>query len=219
MGGWPNLAEAMTDYVHRLPEALLLTLIITAGAGVIGLSLGLLLAFGQSAGGKVARVSQTTVAVLRSVPVPPLMYLIYFAVLSTIYPIDPAHAGMIALGILLAPYMAEVFRSGIQSVQKGYIEAGMALGMSGNLVRRRIILPISTRIMLPLIGQLLVGTLLNSAFVAILGGIEITGMSRKIIYQLFTTEMWIVVAATYFVIAFPMSRAFSYLERRWKVGM
>jgi ABC-type amino acid transport system permease subunit len=57
-------------------------------------------------------------------------------------------------------------------------------------------------------------TLLNSAFVAIMGGKDITGMSRNIIYTWFTDELYLVVALTYFAISYPMSRMLSWLERR-----
>jgi polar amino acid transport system permease protein len=68
--------------------------------------------------------------------------------------------------------------------------------------------------MLPAIGAQIVVTLLNSSFVAVIGGKDLTGMSRNIIYSYFTSELWFIVAATYFVVSYPMSRALSWLERR-----
>lgn len=94
------------------------------------------------------------------------------------------------------------------------IEAGRALGMSRTLSYRRIILPIATRIMLPSIGQITVGALLSSAFVAIIGARDMTGMTRNIIFTYFSTELYLVLAVTYFIIAFPLSRALTALERR-----
>ena len=113
--------------------------------------------------------------------------------------------------------MAELFRSGLRAVPRGMIEAGYALGMSSATVNRRIVVPIAVRVMLPAIGQMAVGTLLNSSLVSVIGGREITTLSRNIIDLYFSTPLWWIVAATYFLMAFPLSRFFSYLERRLAV--
>ena len=77
-----------------------------------------------------------------------------------------------------------------------------------------VVVPVATRVMLPAIGQLIVGMLLNSAYVSQIGARDITGVARNIINSMFTTEIWLVVALTYFLIAFPVSRFLSWLERR-----
>jgi His/Glu/Gln/Arg/opine family amino acid ABC transporter permease subunit len=215
---FPNFIPALTLYIHRLPAALLVTINITLAASAIGIFLGLLLALAALSHIKaLSRISLLVITIFRSIPIPPFLYLAYFFILIYVYPIVPAQAGTLALGILLAPYMAELFRSGLQSVDKGQVEVGQALGMSASTVQRRIVIPQAIQIMLPAIGQLVVGTLLNSAFVAVLGGKDVTGMSRLIIDSTFTTELYIVVALTYFMIAYPLSRGLSYLERRWKL--
>lgn len=212
-----NFIFALLAYFDKLPAALFVSLSITAQATFIGIILGLLIAIAARSRFKVlSLLAQAFVSIFRSIPIPPFLYLVYFTILSYIFPIMPVRAGGLALGVLLAPYMAELFRSGLQSVRIGHIEAGLALGMSNNLLYRRIIIPLAIRIMLPAIGQQIVGALLNSAFVAVLGGRDITGMSRIIIDALFTSELYLIVAITYFVIAFPISRGLSYLENRWK---
>ena len=211
----PNFIPALTLYIQRLPAAFLVTLTVTAGAVTVGIMLGLLLSLAYLSPSRwLSGLAQAVIYVFRATPVPPFLYLIYFGTLTLLYPIEPRYAGMIGLGILLAPPMAELFRSGIQSVRTGLIEAGRALGMSRTLSYRRIVLPIAIRIMLPAIGQITVGTLLNSAFVAILGAKELTGMTRNIVNAYFTTELYLVLAITYFVIAFPLSRTLTALERR-----
>lgn len=186
----------------------------------IGMSLGLVLVLGRlSPAGWLSRTAQIITSVLRTIPVPPFLYLIYFSIISVMGPVEPSISGMISLGILLTPYMAEIYRSGIQSVRQGHIEAGRALGMTDNQVRQRIILPIALRLLLPAIGAQVVVTLLNSAFVSVMGGKDITGMSRNIIYAWFTSELYFVVAITYFIISYPMSRALAWLERRLAVQM
>jgi polar amino acid transport system permease protein len=122
---------------------------------------------------------------------------------------------MVALGFLLTPYMSEIYRSGIQNVRRGQIDAGLAMGMSEGLVRRRIVLPIAVRLMLPAIGAQIIVTLLNSSFVAVMGGKDITGMSRNIIFAWFTSELYFVVALIYFALSYPLSRALAWAERHF----
>jgi ABC-type amino acid transport system permease subunit len=214
----PNFAEALYLYAQRLPTALLVTCVVTAGAVAVALSLGLLLAAGRRAGTIVAGLSFAVVSVGRCIPLPPLQFLVYFTLLSMM-PIEPIYAGMLAIGLQFAPYMAELFRSGIAAVPPGQVEAAYALGMARIVVGRRVILPIGLRIMIPAIGQMIVGMLINSAFVSQIGAKDVTGMARNIINAMFTTELWVVVALTYFVIAFPISRALSWLERKMVAEM
>jgi len=164
---------------------------------------------------RLARFAESTTSVLRTLQVPPFLYLEHFGTISAIGPVEPSVCGMAALGLLLTPYMSEIYRSGIQSVRKGQIDAGLAMGMSESLVRQRIVLPIAVRLMLPAIGAQIIVTLLNSSFVAVMGGKDITGMSRNIIFAWFTSELYFVVALTYFVLSYPLSRALAWAERHF----
>jgi polar amino acid transport system permease protein len=209
-----NFRQAVALYFERLPDAALVTLYVTIGAVAIGMSLGVPLVLARLSSRRwLSRTAAMVISVLRTIPVPPFLYLIYFGAIS-IYAVEPSVCGMVALGILITPYMAEIYRSGILGVRTGQIEAAIALGMSDAQVRRRVVFPIALRLMLPAIGAQVIATLLNSSFVAIMGGKDITGMSRNIIYALFANELYFVVALTYLVISYPMSRGLTWLERR-----
>jgi polar amino acid transport system permease protein len=214
----PNLSAlqlALSLFLPRLPSALLITVEVTVSAGAIGLSLGLVLAlFRLSPSRILSSAARLVIDIVRVIPIPPFLYLVYFGFLVTPTKLSPEMAGTIALGVLLAPYMAELYRSGIQSVDTGKVEAGLALGMSPWLIRTRIVFPVAIRVMLPAIGQTLVGTLLDSSFVAVLGGTDVTGIGRRMVNTFFATYLWFVIAAIYFILSFPISRAFSYVERR-----
>lgn len=210
-----NFKQALALYFERLPDAALVTFYVTLIAVVVGMVLGLLLVLARmSARRWLMRLAEGLTAILRTIPAPPFLLLVYFGWIATIGRVEPAVIGAVAIGILVTPYMSEIYRSGIQSVRNGHVEAGLALGMSHGLVRRRIVLPIALRLMLPAIGAQIIVTLLNSSFVAIMGGKDLTGMSRNLIYSYFTSELWFIVAATYFAVAYPMSRILAWLERR-----
>jgi polar amino acid transport system permease protein len=201
-------------YLEKLPGGLLVTIEVTIGSLLIGIILGLLLALLRLAPSRaVAALAQWLVVIGRSLPVPPVLLLVYFALLS-ISPVAPEEAGLLALGLLLAPYAAELFRSGIQTVPAGYVEAAYALGMSAWTVHRRVVLPIALRVMLPALGQLAIANMLTTAFISQIGGRDITGIGRNIINAYFATWMWLLIAVTYFALAWPLSRLFAWYERR-----
>ena len=201
-------------FLEKLPGGLLVTIEVTIGSVLIGLVLGMALALLRLAPSPLgARVVQWVIVVIRSLPIPPVLLLVYFALLS-VAPIAPEEAGLFALGLLLAPYVAELFRSGIEAVPPGLVEAAQALGMSGWTVRRRVVLPIALRVMLPALGQLAIASMLNSAFISQIGARDITGVGRNVINTYFATWLWFLIAATYFALAWPLSRLFAWYERR-----
>ena len=212
--GTPNFPISLVKYFSSLPKALLVTLEVTIGATIIALLIGLLLALMRVSKSKYLYYpAGILIYIGRCVPLPPLQLLVYLSITTYIL-MEPKIAGIIAIGLFTIPYMAELFRSGIQDVSIGMKEAGTSLGMSKWVLAKRIIVPVAVRTMLPAIGQLMVGTMINSAFVSQIGAKDITGMARNIINAFFSTELWIVVAVTYFLIAFPLSRALNWLERR-----
>lgn len=201
-------------FLDKLPGGLLVTLEATLGSLVIGVALGLCLALVRVAPSRWgARAVEAIVIVGRSLPMPPVLLLVYFSLL-TVAPVAPEEAGLLALGLLLAPYVAELFRSGIQAVPHGYVEAAEALGMSAWTVRRRVVLPIALRVMLPALGQIAIANMLNTAFISQIGARDITGVGRNVINAYFATWLWFLIAATYFLMAWPLSRVFAWYERR-----
>jgi polar amino acid transport system permease protein len=207
-------------YLAILPEALGNTLLIWLFSVALGICLGLLLALTRlSRARPIAWLSRMVVDVGRSMPLLVIIYLIYFGIIGLIFPIPPLVAASLAIGLKLGFYLSEVFRSGIQGVPVGYVEAAKSLGMGGFLIRRRLVLPIAVRLMLPAIGQYLVGTLLDTSFASTIGAAELTQQGRVIIDLQFATGLWVAVAATYFIMAFPLSRFLALLERRWAVSL
>ena len=212
--GTPNFPISLVKYFSSLPKALLVTIEVTIGATIIALLIGLLLALMRVSKSKyLSYPAGILIYIGRCVPLPPLQLLVYLGITTYIL-MEPKIAGIIAIGLFTIPYMAELFRSGIQDVSIGMREAGTSLGMSKWVLAKRVIVPVAVRTMLPAIGQLMVGTMINSAFVSQIGAKDITGMARNIINAFFSTELWIVVAVTYFLIAYPLSRALNWLENR-----
>ena len=203
-------------YVERLPDGLLNTALLTLGAVLIAVVQGAILAAARTSKSRgLSAAAGALIDIGRAIPTFVLLFLIYFGLLSYRLPISTFHTAMLALGIHAGFYVAEIFRSGIQSVPRGVVEAASALGMSGSVIAWRVISPISIRIMMPLLAQIVVGTLLGSSIASLIGVREITNNSRNIIDAYFATPLWVAVALTYFLLAFPLSRAFGRIEQRF----
>lgn len=206
---------AWQTFIAALPGALANTLLITLLSSLLGIVEGVVLAFLRlSQISPLSRLAQLIVDFGRGLPTLPFLFLVYFTIETVWFPMPPIEAGSLGLGVLLGFYMAEVFRSGIQAIPVGHVEAALALGMTSATLRRRIILPEGLWPMLPAVGQLIVGNLINSSWVSVIGGADLTGTTRDIIDSYFAVNLWWVLAGVYFILSFPLSRALSYAERR-----
>jgi His/Glu/Gln/Arg/opine family amino acid ABC transporter permease subunit len=200
---------------HELPGAILLTLEMTAIGAALAAVLGLVLALVRRARVPVASQACTAyIYVFRAIPQPPFLLVVYFTAQSLVRTVSPEAATELTLGLLFAPWMAELFRSGFQAVPHGLVEAGRAVGMSHVTVQRRVVVPIAARVMLPAFGQLVIGLMLSTSIASEIGAFDVTGVGRQIINGFFTTGLWVVVAIVYFVLAFPPSRFFAWLDSR-----
>lgn len=211
-------SEPFRLYLERIPQGLVGTILVALGALLLGIVVGLALAFLQLARlGFIARAAQVVTAVGRSIPIFPLLLVIYFGFLAAGIRASPLFVGVLAIGLHVGPYLAESFRGGLQSVPSRLVEAGYALGMSPSMVRRRVVLPMAIRLLIPTLGQYTVASVLTTSAVSTIGGAEMTNTTRNIIDIYFATELWVVLALTYFILAFPLSRLFGLLERRYAV--
>ncbi|GAA1656103.1 amino acid ABC transporter permease [Kribbella alba] len=171
-----------------LLSALVKTLEYTAGAFVIGLLGGTVLALMRlSSVGPYRWISTAYIEFFRGLPA--IVVFIAFSLLPLAFPgmtipFDPYGVVWLALGIVAAAYMAEVIRAGIQAVPRGQVEAARSLGMPVGLATRRIVLPQAFRIVLPPLTNDLILLVKDSSLVFIIGvsaqGYELTGFGRDL---------------------------------------
>jgi polar amino acid transport system permease protein len=126
--------------------------------------------------------------------------------------------GVIGLSFNYGAYLTEVFRAGIQSVDKGQAEAALSLGLNPRQVMRHIILPQAIRITLPPFTNYFITLIQDSALLSVLGVVELEETIGSFAYPMLNSNdklfMFILGAMIYFVICYALALVARYLEGR-----
>jgi len=145
------------------------------------------------------------------------------ALVSTLF--APPHllssflSGVLALALLEGAYIAEIFRSGIQSVEKGQWEASAALGLSRFQQMHHVVRPQAMRVILPPLAGQFISTIKDSAIVSVVSIQELTFQGLEVMSATYLTfEIWITIAAIYFLAAFGLSVCVQRLEARFSAA-
>lgn len=126
-------------------------------------------------------------------------------------------AAIIAFVFNYAAYFAEIFRGGIQSIDRGQYEGAKVLGMTYVQTMRRIILPQVVKRVLPPMANETINLLKDTSLVYILAMNDILRITRAIVQRDFDTTAFIVAAVFYLFFTFILTKVFSYLEKRFAV--
>lgn len=200
------------------------TLLITVFAVVIGIVLGVLIALIRVSHQnnpkklKIANAAANVyLAVIRGTPVVVQLMIMWYIVLQHATSVDRVVAAILAFGINSGAYVAEVIRSGIQSVDRGQTEAGRSLGLSQRDTMVKIVFPQALKNVLPAIGNEFI-TLLKETSVA--GYIAIQDLTkggdtiRSITYDPYTSLL--TVAGIYLLIVLGLTALLGKLEGRMR---
>lgn len=215
-----------------------ITIFVTLIGFALASGLGLLLAVMGLSNSKILRqISRFYVEVIRGVPILVLLFYIAFVGAPALvslwnmltYPLqeaglfEPARTrdfsllwrAIIALTIGYSAFIAEVFRAGIQSVDKGQIEAAKALGLSRWHRFRLIVFPQAIRMILPPLGNDFVAMIKDSSLVSVLGVADITQMGKVYASGSFRFfETYSIVAYIYLILTIGLSLLLRRLEKR-----
>ena len=127
-------------------------------------------------------------------------------------------AGTIALAMNCGAYMAEIFRAGIQSIDKGQMEASRSLGLSYGVSMRKVILPQAFRVMIPSIINQFIITLKDTSILSVIGYPELTNMGKTISGNTFKSlQTWAIVGIMYMIVIVTLSKIAKKLERKIKI--
>lgn len=209
--------------LESLGQTMLLTLLSLAFAFVIGLIFGLM----NVSKSKVLNFIGTLyVDAVRGVPLIVLAYFIYFGVPAGVkamgvasFKLSALQAGTIALSMNAGAYMAEIFRAGIQSVDKGQMEAARSLGLGYGKAMQNVILPQAIRTMVPSIINQFIISLKDTSILSVIGFPELTKAGNIIVGNTFKVlEVWAIVAIMYMIVITILSKIAKRIERRLNVG-
>jgi polar amino acid transport system permease protein len=195
-----------------------MTLAISLASLLFALFLGLLTAVLRLSNSFVARgLASVYVETSRNTPLLIQIFFIYF-VLGPALGLDRLPATILALSLFEGAYAAEIFRSGIQSVAKGQLEAARSLGLTTFATYRHIIIPQALRTVLPPLTSQAISLIKDSALVSTIAISDLTMQAQMIIAESYLTfEIWFTVALIYFTITLFLSLLVGILEKRLKL--
>lgn len=212
-----NIIELLVKYKYYYLTGIKITLLISFLSLIIGGTLGALLSLLRLSKYKILRfISTIYIEAVRGTPMMVQIALVYFGsyVIMGVN-MDGFLAALIAVSLNSAAYIAEIIRSGIQSIDKGQAEASRSLGISHKQTMRHIILPQAIKNILPALGNEFV-TLIKETSVASTIGVADLMYASKIVqsnsFQPFNPL--IIVAVIYFIFTFTLSQLIGLLERR-----
>ena len=208
------------------------TVLLALIAVVIGAALGLLLAICRIRKSRILRfVTTAYVEFVRGTPLLVQLFIIYYGlqavgirfpdipVMTAILDINFSDfmSGVITMGLNSAAYVCEIFRSGIQSVDKGQMEAGRSLGLSYGQTLQKIIVPQAIRNVLPALGNEFVVVIKESSIVSIIGIADLMYKANTVRGNTFQPfEPLLVAALVYFLLTFTLSKLLAYIEKRMR---
>ncbi len=208
-----------TGYYKLLIEGLQNTIIITLGALAIGVVIGTLISIAKYFADDVPALKPISIlcdfytTVIRGIPVVVLLIIFFFVVFASSD--DGVLVAVITFGINSGAYMAELIRGGIQSVDKGQMEAGRSLGLSKVQTMRKIILPQAIRYVLPAIGNEMIALLKETSVAGYVAVRDITKAGDQIRYNTFdAVNPLLTVALTYLLMVVGLTALLSKVERR-----
>ena len=199
-----------------------LTLLLTIGSGLLALPIGVLLALGRRSQLPVLRLSSTAyIELMRAVPLIAVLFfgqLLIPLFLPQGLEINRVLRAVLAFAFFAAAYIAEDVRGGLQAIPPTQREAAAVLGLSEWQSLQLVVLPQALRIALPSLTNQAVGLLQNTSLMAILGLVELLGISRSLLANpVFIgrfLEVYLWLAAVYWLACTAMALLARHLELR-----
>ena len=217
--GWyvvdPTTPKGMSN-LQFLISGLYNTVLLSLTAIIISVVVGLLIALpGLSKSRSMRAINRTYVEIVRAVPILVLILWVYYGLpqISGIT-ISVFWAGVLALALSDSAFEAEIFRAGIQSIDKGQYEASHTVSLNYVDTMRFIILPQAIRRILPALGNQLVYMLKMSSLISVIGMQELTRKANELVVTEYRPlEIYTVLLLEYLALILIVSYGVRWLER------
>jgi polar amino acid transport system permease protein len=205
--------EAWPELLHGA----LTTLYLSAAAMALGLVLAVIGALGQSSGSKPVRLLVAAyIEIIRNTPFPIQLFMIYFGLPTIGIRLSPNATALLSLVVNFGAYGIEIVRAGIESIRKGQIEAGKALGLTPLQIFRFVILKPAIKAIYPALTSQFILLMLYSSVCSTIAATELTGAAGDIQSRTFRSfEVYFVVTAMYFTMSMIFWAIFAVIDRRY----
>ena len=220
---WDLYKQAIPDLLTTgLPN----TLVLTFSASVIGLLLGMALAVAGISRSRWLRwPARVYTDIFRGLPEVVIILLIGLGIGPVVGGLtgnNPYPLGIAALGLMAAAYIGEIFRSGIQSVDAGQMEASRALGFSYSSSMRLVVIPQGVRRVLPALVNQFISLLKASSLVYFLGLVasqrELFQVGRDLNAQTGNLSPLVAAGIFYLILTIPLTHLVNYIDSRLRRG-
>ncbi|KGM31532.1 amino acid ABC transporter permease [Inquilinus limosus] len=202
-----------------LLSGLALGLGLAAVSILIGCVIGLVGAFAATSRSRAARgIASAYVTFFRNLPILVILLFVFFALPRAGIRLDKIDSFVASLSVYAGAYLVEVFRAGIQSVPKGVIEAGTALGLRPMQIRRLLVAPLMLRNILPALGSNFISLFKDTSLAAAIAVPELTFYARKVNTESFRViETWMVTSLLYVATCTVIALLLRRLEARLRL--
>lgn len=211
--------EYVLNILGPMLEGTVVTLQLFGITIVLALPLGLALALGRISRYRTLQTAVGTyIWLFRGTPLMLQLLFVYFALPLIPYVgvrLPDFPAAVLAFVLNYAAYFAEIFRAGIQSIEKGQYEGAKVLGMNYVQTMRRIILPQVIRRVLPPISNETITLVKDTSLIYVLAMNDLLRTARALVQRDFTTTPFLVAAVFYLVMTLVLTWGFQWLEKRY----
>ena len=221
------MIQILSSYGGLLLRAMGQTCILALWGLFFGSLLGLIFGILGVMKNRVCQViQQVFVTIIRGIPMMVLAMFVFFGVpyafkniIGVNLTLSALQAGTICLALNSGAYMAEIIRAGIQSVDKGQMEAARSLGLPYWRAMQRVVLPQAIRTMIPTIVTQFIITLKDTSILSAIGFPELVNSAKNVVANTFMSfQTWLIVGVMYLIIITLLSWVAKRLERRLARG-
>ncbi|PIH60455.1 amino acid ABC transporter substrate-binding protein/permease [Paenibacillus sp. LK1] len=214
---WELVQKSLPVLFKGMGKTLLYTIISLFFAFIIGLIFGFM-KVGQN---KFLRVVATVfVDIFRGIPLIVLAFFIYFGIPQAMgFTMPMFLAAILTLSLNAGAYVTEIIRGGIQSIDRGQMEAARSLGLPYRKAMIKIVIPQAIRVMIPSFINQMVITLKDTSILSVIGLVELTQSGKIVIARTFASfDIWLTVAIMYLIVIITLTKIADYLEVRVRRG-
>jgi len=191
------------------------TIELSCAAMVLGLIVSIICAVGKTSGPKPVRfVIDAYIEIIRNTPFLVQIFFIFFGLPSAGLRLSPNSAALLALVVNFGAYGTEIIRAGIESIHKGQVEAGTALGLSRLQVFRYVIMKPALRTVYPSLTSQFIYLMLTSSVVSVISANELAAAGNDLQSATFASfEVYVVITLMYLVMSIGFSAVFALIEK------